>query len=183
MVSIKDHERFLIPDDKKKADLDAFPKAIRERLVAAVQKQQRLWDEMRVEVIGSDDPYLRVTLYVDERLLYLFVYPDGKELYYQASVVLDFPEAASHFVLSTMSGRIPYPNFQVGEGEGLKVTTDEKGQDMEHLVDVLYGYGRVDFEEFVGSVTRLGLIIASMSVAEDRVRAFLDTPPIIKLVA
>ena len=182
-VNIQEHERFFKPDTHKKLDIKHFPEDVRERLVEALISQQSLWNEMRLEVIAADNPYLRVTLDVGEQLLYLFKHADGKELSFQAPIMVDFPERASHFVL-TKNGHLPYANFSVGEGEGRKQVEDATGQLIEQHVDVLYGYGRLDFDTFVDEPLEslLGMI-TSMGVAEEKVQEFLDTPPVIKLAA
>lgn len=182
-MKIEDHDKSFVPDTLPKLDLEHFPETVRKRLVEALVSQQRLWDDMRLEVIDADSPYLRVTLSVSERLLYLFTFPDGKELSYQAPVMVDFPERASHFVL-TKSGQPYYPNFVVGEGEGRKQVESATGQRVETSVDVLYGYGKEDFDTFVNEPKlHLVRIIAKMGMAEAKIQQFLDTPPIIRMVA
>jgi hypothetical protein len=180
---IKDHEHAFAPDVLPKLDVKHFPEAVRERLVKALVSQHELWDDMRLEVIDADSPYLRVTLSVSERLLYLFAPEDGKELSFQAPIMVDFPEQASHFVL-TNNGYSPYANFAVGEGLGRKQVEDATGQLVEQHVDVLYDYGKVGFDNFVDEPLHYLLrMVTSMGAAEEKVQEFLDTPPIIQVVA
>jgi hypothetical protein len=153
------------------------------RLVGALLGQQRLWDGVRADFLG-DPIYLQVVFDVGDRPLYLVVGSDGQTLHFRAPIMVAFPAAASHFVLTELAGGMVYSNFEVIKGAAKRQVKDASGRASKKAVDVLWGYGQMPFEGFVKSSYRLGMLSSGAQVAERRVQQFLEeTPPIFKLVA
>ena len=111
--------------------------------------------------------------------LHLLVHEDGDVLQFDAPIWMRFPEKASHLVLTKLCGSNTYLSFRVDE------QPVRKGEQQEERNEVLYGWGRFEFDTFVESAyALLPYLIAKLADAEDELRTFLDEPsPQFKLVA
>jgi hypothetical protein len=146
--------------------------------VGALTELTDCWLEMNVDAFRHDDVvFLRVTLDVGDRPLYLYLHQDGDVLQIDAPILFDFPRTASHFVLKELCGSTTTLSFRVDE---MEVSIDERGVDQRPSVrktDVLYGWGRYELDVFVEAVHALLLFfIANLTGAEKELRAFLDSP-------
>ena len=153
-------EAFVVP-------VEQFSESPRERLMGALDKVKKVWHELEVTAFRrGGTTFLRVTLDVGDRPLHLYVHEDGDVLQFDAPVLLGFPKAASHFVLSRLCGENTYLSFRVDAQQQI-------------------GWGRFEFGRFVAmSGAFLPYIVARLTEAERELRAFQDEPPpVLKMVA
>jgi hypothetical protein len=155
-----------------------FPRDFHDLLLKALTEVKGQWSEMEVDTFCHDGTmYLRVVLDVGDRPLYLYLHQDGDVLQIDAPILFDFPRTASYFVLKELCGSTTTLSFRVDE---MEVSIDERGVDQRPSVrktDVLYGWGRYELDVFVEAVHALLLfLIANLTGAEKKLRAFLDSP-------
>ncbi len=150
-----------------------FPAPIKERLLAALDKPGKPWGDMNIDAFGQGRGVcLRVTLDVGDRPLHLFAHEDGDVLQFDAPVLRKFPEKASHLVLTKLCGNNTYISFRVDEEQV------HKGKQQGEPNEVLYGWGRFEFNTFVASAfALLPYLIIKLTEAELELRSFLDSPP------
>ncbi len=163
-----------------------FPEGPRERLMGALEEVKGVWRELEVTAFERGGTmYLRVTLDVGDRPLHLIVHEDGEVMQFDAPVLLGFPAAASHFVLSRLCGENVYLSFRV-DAQQLGGAASEKEQgEQASRAEALIGWGRFEFGRFVEmSAAFLPYIVAKLTEAERELWAFQDEPsPVLKLVA
>jgi hypothetical protein len=155
---------------------DAFPKPLHDRLVGALTELTDCWLEMNVDAFRHDDVvFLRVTLDVGDRPLYLYLHQDGGMLKIDAPVLLNFPREASHFVLKNLCGSSANLCFRIDEKD---VRIEERGKNRKpsvRKIEILYGSGNFELDVFVESAhARLPFLVAKYIQAEEELRAFLD---------
>lgn len=131
---------------------DSFTTAIKDQLLGELEKPNKSWYAMDIDAfLEGESMCLRVTLDVGDRPLHLFVQESGESVEFDAPVLMNFPQRASHMVLSRLCGNNPFMSFRVdeqqideGEPQGAQardVRTNE----------VLYGYGWFEFDRFLES--------------------------------
>ena len=172
-------EAFAVP-------VSSFPEAPRERLLGALEKVEGLWRELEVTAFERGGTvYLRVTLDVGDRPLHLIIHEDGEVMQFDAPVLLGFPEAASHFVLSKLCGENVYLSFRVDAQQRCGVEGEQEHGGQATEVEALIGWGRFEFGRFVAmSGAFLPYIVAKLTEAERELRAFQnEPPPVFRLVA
>jgi hypothetical protein len=172
------NERYGLPPLSKQVYTPTtdFPEAFRKQLLKALGELAGLWSKMDVDAFRRGDVvYLRVTLDVGDRPLHLYLHQDGDVLQFDAPVMFDFPAGASHFVLTELCGSTTNLSFRVDEKD---VLLGEGGTDRKPSVsktEVLYGWGRFEFETFTNTAhTLLPFLVAKLTQAEKELRAFRE---------
>ncbi len=160
----------------------AFPKAVQEKLVNALLKLPQLWRGLAFDAFRRGGVmYLRVALDVGDRPLYLFVHEDGTSFQFESPIFLDFPEQASHFVLTELCGNNTYLSFRLDRHKQLAIRDASEDQVIETAAatqEVLYAWGRFEFDTFVEDAANLvPYLISRLTRAETELRAFLDEVP------
>lgn len=154
----------------------SFPTAIKGQLLKELDKPNKPWRAMDIDAFQQDKRVcLRLTLDLDNRPLHLFVPETGDVVQFDAPILMDFPERASHLDLSEVCGENPYMSFRVDEQP---VDKGELQGDQEGAVQstkVLYGWGQFEFDPFIESAFMiLPLLVTSLDDAEADSRTFLD---------
>lgn len=92
-----------------------------------------------------------MTLDVGDRPLHLYVHEDGDVVQFDAPVLMNFPQEASHFVLKEVCGNNTHLSFRVDEQVILENGQRSDQEVSAQKTEVLHGWGRFEFETFVGS--------------------------------
>jgi hypothetical protein len=154
---------------------DKFPAAIKGQLLKELDKPNKPWRAMDIDALQQDEGVcLRLTLDLGNRPLHLFVPEAGDVVRFDAPILLNFPERASHLDLTELCGENPYLKFRVDEQP---VEKGEQGaqEGMVQSNKVLYGREQFEFDTFLESAfVILPFFVTSLDDAEAELRTFLD---------